>query len=98
MKDGLDANTNPSHNQTYSEQTNQQNNQLNANLTPKQQAVAAKKAAKLLLREQLKAAGVPFPDDPTPGTMQQSTHVCNIFLLHPTWLMLPFCTHVCPLH
>ena len=37
------------------------------NLTPKQQAAIAKKAAKLLLREQLKAAGVPFPDDPVPG-------------------------------
>ena len=43
--------------------------QLNPlNLTPKQQAAIAKKAAKLLLREQLKAAGVPFPDDPTSTT------------------------------
>ena len=67
LKDGQsqDANANAGLGSGVGANDSSQSNPLN--LTPKQQAAIAKKAAKLLLREQLKAAGVPFPDDPTPG-------------------------------
>ena len=76
-KDGPDINPNPGPGAGPSE-----SNQLN--LTPKQQAAIAKKASKLLLREQLKAAGVPFPDDPSPGThtINTGTHTIQYMYTH----------------